>query len=238
MKRLLNACLALVAFALAGSIVADVAIGQPAPQLGFFRQLDASVSTTNTSCTRTSVSGCGARVGFDKAAAVQTEGRRVTYRAAIVGLVAAASPTDVVYIEGSATKTIRVTRVTLTGRATAVQGMDVRLIKHSTANSGGTCATMTKVPADSADAAATASVLSCTANPTPGTAVGDVFSQQYTLNNLTTGIGGSPPFDAVFGTQSAKPIVLTGTTQGLAVNLNGVSQAGNLLQVTVEWTEE
>jgi hypothetical protein len=115
--------------------------------------------------------------------------------------------------------------------------MDVSLIKHSTANSGGTCAAMTKTPVDSTDSAATATVFSCTANPTPGTSVGSVSNQQYFLGNLTTGVSG-PPMDVDFGSKGGKPVILRGVAQGLAVNLNGVTQAGNLLQVTIEWTEE
>lgn len=235
--EILGGGLALIVLAVLAIGFSQRADSQPAPTLGVVRQLDASTYTSNNACTRSLIGGCGQKVGFDKAALVNTEGNRVTYRAAIVGLVPAASPTDVFYIEGSASKTIRVTKVTLTGRATAVAGMDVRLIKHSTANSGGTCATVAAVPLINTDAAATANVKSCTANPTPGTAIGDVFDEQYFLGNLTTGVSG-PPLETNFGREGGKPVTLSGTAQGLAVNLNGVTQAGNVVQITLEWSEE
>jgi hypothetical protein len=87
---------------------------------------------------------------------VNTEGQVPTYSAAINAHAPAATPTDWFTIEGSATKTIRITRITVALRATAANQYRVSLIKYSTFLTGGTAATVTAVPHDSTNAVATA----------------------------------------------------------------------------------
>ena len=68
------------------------------------------------------------------------DGGKATCSAAKIGLVPASSATDVFTITGSATKTVRVTRIEITATTTAATpaALDVLLLKRSTANSGGT----------------------------------------------------------------------------------------------------
>ena len=158
------------------------------------------------------------------------EGQKATYSAAITGIV---------YITGSATKTIRITRINIGGRATSAASADVQIIRRSTADSGGTCAAMTLVQHDMNSAAPTATVSSCTANPTLGSTTngGTLRDKQLFLGNLSTS---APGADAqfLFADRASSTIVLRGAAQTIGINLNGVTYSGNLMDVDIEWTEE
>jgi hypothetical protein len=168
-----------------------------------------------------------------------------TYGIAFTGLVAAAAATDIMQICGSATTTVKVTRMRVSGRATAAAGMDVQIIKRSAANTGGTInasapwsgSFVTGFAYDASDAAGTALTATWTANPTVGTAVGTIDSAQVALSVAATTVGGAVTnFD--FGNRPAKAVTLRGAAQCLSMNLNAATYAGNLLDVSTEWTEE
>src|SRR5271166_514249 len=148
----------------------------------------------------------------------------------------AASPTDWVVIGGSATKTVRVTNITVCGTATAASTIDVVLIKRSSADTGGTPVSATAVPLDSNDAAATGTVVYYTANPTGlGTAVGNVDAVK--LNLGASGAAGCGSVD--FGTRNSQAVVLRGVAQQLAINLNGATvPSGASISYRCETTEE
>lgn len=166
-----------------------------------------------------------------------------TYSAAVTGLTVAASPTDVFTITGSASATIRVLRVEISAWQTTVANRAVRLIKRSTANSGGTSTNLTEVPHDSNDAAASATVLSYTANPTLGTEIGIVRSIILPVPNQAPTNAQSQTGISVWewdltGLSGGKGIVLRGISQVLAVNLNAVASAGSSFNIDITWTEE
>lgn len=142
--------------------------------------------------------------------------------------------TDVFTITGSASKTIRVTKLSISGTATSSVVVVASLIKRSTADTGGTPTAATAVPNDSANAAATATVASYTANPTLGNTVGAIASDRLVFAAAT----GVPSLrDYVFGGAN-QAIVLRGTAQQLVVNLNSATVAGIGANITVQWTEE
>jgi hypothetical protein len=158
-----------------------------------------------------------------------------TYSAASSGFVSAALATDLFNIVGSGTKTIRVTRLIVSGTTTSGSPITVSasLIKRSTLNTGGTRVVASNVSHDSTNAAATASVGHYTTNPTIlGTSVGNSRSQRITFNS--TGItGGSVIWEFIDG----QPITLRGTTQQLAINFNATTVTGSLVSISVEWQE-
>lgn len=166
------------------------------------------------------------------------DGIKNTYSSAINTVTLAASPTDIFTITGSATKTIRILQVNFTGSTTSNSGnlSDVRLIKRSTANSGGTSTTPVVVPFDSTSPAGTAVVTSYTANPTLGTTVGILKANRVRFQN--DGGGSSPLVTWEFGNRPGKAIILRGTSEVLAINLNGVSITGGIYSCDIEWTEE
>ena len=171
------------------------------------------------------------------------DGSRQTYKASITNLVAATTPTDVFTITGSATKVVRVTHLCLMGTQTTQATRSVLVIKRSAANTGGTSSACTAVPNDSNNAAATATVLAYTANPTGlGAAVGTMISRQIFIGNAAPG-GNVSPIEGGGGDlyeayRPSQAIVLRGTAQVLAINLNSVTSAGNSFDIFVEWTEE
>lgn len=156
-----------------------------------------------------------------------------TYSASAV-VTPAASATDITILPGNATTNVYVTRVTISGVQTTGGQVQVFLIKRSTANTSGTSTSMTSVVHDSGDGAANSAVLNYSANPTPGTAVGNV-RVAYAIVPATTGITGA--ITAFSFADTGKPITLIGTAQGLAVNLNGVTVTGGVFTVTYEWYE-
>lgn len=158
-----------------------------------------------------------------------------TYTAVATGLTPASSPTDFLTLTGSATKTIRVVRAECTGVATAAGTNEIRAVKRSTANSGGTASTLTAAPLDSNLSAASAVAKSYTANPTTGTLVGNIGSALFTAG--TTAAAASPAL-FTFGVGANYPVVLRGTSQVFALNGAATSfGSGTSLSCAVTWQE-
>lgn len=156
-----------------------------------------------------------------------------TYRTAFV-VAPAASATDVFQLIGSASTTVEITQIIISGTQTTGGLLDIFIKKRSTANTGGTSSASTAVPMVSADAAATAVGAIYTANPTTGTTTGDVAI-------VTAAVGATASTDdniAVidFGLRG-KPLTLSGVAQAMAINLNGVTLTGGSLKVTIEFME-
>lgn len=164
-----------------------------------------------------------------------------TYGYGLTSLSPAQLATDIFQICGGTSQNgTKVTRISVSGRATAVTSGDVVLVKRSTqsigANTFQISGTAAGTPFDASDAAGTATLWAWTSNPTVGTVVGIVASQQLVLSNLTTGAGSLPViFEAG---RPAKAVTLRNANQCLAVSLTGQSFAGNLFDISVEWTEE
>jgi len=167
------------------------------------------------------------------------EGYKTTYRASLNAHAPAATPTDWLTILGSATKTIRITRIVIASRATGAGIYRVSVIKYSVAYTGGTPAAVAMIPLDSASAAATALVQTWASGlPTPGTPVGKLLDESVPQAVLAT-----PTFDTrrewKFGDANGQTCVLRGVAQYLALNSAAVAlPGGTVFDVTVEWTEE
>lgn len=169
---------------------------------------------------------------------------KATYVASSAIFTPPASATDVWTFTGSGSKTCKILMILLNYKVgTITTTNDFYLVKRSTANTGGTSSTVTSVPLDSNNAAATATIKTYTANPTLGSTVGQ-------LQCLST-IGTSTAGQAV-GTNSSntlialydhritgQPITVRGTGEVLALNNNGSTVANSgTLSVTVYFTEE
>jgi hypothetical protein len=129
-------------------------------------------------------------------------------------------------------------RIGFSAQETTAGVANVLLVKRSSANSGGTSAAATAVPNDSTNPAATATVLNYTANPTAlGTAVGTVRAARIFIPT-----SGTDTSDFVnewdFGNIIGQAIVLRGTSQVLAINLNATTVTGGTWTCYVEWSEE
>lgn len=166
--------------------------------------------------------------------------KRTTYSASIVALAPAASATDFLTLTGSATTTVRVTRVSCSGISTAAATATVEAVIRSTADSSGTPAAMTAVPHDSNDPAATATVTAYTVNPTTGTLVGIVRAGKLLTTTAATSAVEPTPLSWDFNPYGPQQeIVLRGTSQVFALNGAGASFAsGAALNCDVSWVED
>jgi hypothetical protein len=171
-------------------------------------------------------------------ASAQIDGFKATYSASALGLVVATSPTDVFTIYGSASKTIKITRVEVSATENTSAVRDFVLKVRSAVNTGGTSSVAIATAHDSNNAAATATVLSYTANPSSlGTSVGNIRAVKVDIP-ATNLVGATDIVVWTFGDRPSQAIVLRGTSQGLVLNLNGVTSSNNSFDISIEWTEE
>jgi hypothetical protein len=150
--------------------------------------------------------------------------------------VMANTPTDVFTITGSASKTVTIRKIIITGTQTTATNRSVFILKRSTANTGGTSTTLTAVPHDNQNVAATAVVRSYTANPTLGTLVGNMYSEKLFIPTTTT-IGNKSTIEIV-NSDDIQDFTLRGINEVLSVNFNSVTSAGNSMNMTIVWSEK
>lgn len=151
-----------------------------------------------------------------------------------------AAATDVCILNGSATKKVTVIGVELYSNQTTTGANEYWVIKRSTADTaGGGANAVTPVPWDSGYAAATATFQYwINSNPTSlGTTVG-VLEKHRNVSPVSTGLQ-SPMFQVLTNSQLRyQPVVLRGTGEGLAVNLNGITVTGLSIGCTFNFIEE
>jgi hypothetical protein len=151
---------------------------------------------------------------------------------ASANVASAASATDVAVLPGNATNTVLVYRVTVSCSQTTAGLITLQLIKRSTADTAGTSANMTVVPDDSGFSAGSSVPKTYTANPTAGTPVGNVDTA--IVGCMATGT--AAPND-IYIFKPAKPILLRGVAEQLAVNLNAATVTGGSFDVTFDYAE-
>lgn len=164
----------------------------------------------------------------------QIDGNKLTYSAAFTA--AAGVTGDLLTIQGGTGRAIRVTRVSLSGTATAATDVDVTLVKRSTADTGGTATALTAVPHDSNNSAAVASVSLWTAAPTPGTSIGTIRSEKVLANVATAQ---AELLEWIFGVRpgAQAPVLRGGSAATIALTLSS-APAGGSWDGDIEWTEE
>ena len=171
------------------------------------------------------------RFGAKLAADFRTTAR--TFRASMQVALAALA-TDIMDLFGNATTTVRISRIFISGVQTTAGSADVLLVKRSTANTVGTRVAGAAVPMDAADAAASSIPGVYTANPTTGTLVGAIGRRYLGVSGAAALTG--PGIEWRFG-ENGKEVTLSGTAQGIAINLNGVTLTGGTVNVEIEWYE-
>lgn len=168
--------------------------------------------------------------------------RTATYHAGVVGFTPAASATDFVTLVGSATSVVRVKSLECTGTSTANGSTGVRVVRRTTADTGGTAVAMPVFQSDTTDPTASAVASYWTANAaTLGTLVANSMFRAgilSTVNPSTVTVESTPMLSWNFGGNNDKEIVLRGVAQVLALNANATSFAsGAALTCDLEWTE-
>lgn len=211
-------------------------------------QLDASGNLKITAATLPLPTGGAteATLALLKAAS-GLRGGMATYRCSGTGYAAYAAPTDLLTINGSATKTVAITTVSISMQATAGALVNLFWIKRSVANTLGTATNPAGISFDSGDTAATAVVSLYTAAPTLGAAVGTLSTVVGSASTLTatpsayswagqTGFGS--PASPTLVNDLRKPIILRGVAESLCLNLGGAAiPAGFTATWFVEWVE-
>ena len=90
---------------------------------------------------------------------------------------------------------------------------------------------------DSRDPAALANVVTYTGNPALGNAVGAIASARVILSSASASVGINPTvFD--FERMYKKLPMLVGPTEMISLNYGSATASGNLLDISIEWTEE
>lgn len=176
----------------------------------------------------------GATVTTDGALIGRDYAKNARTYSASANVAAAAAATDIFTLTGSASATVYVTKVIVSGIQTTAGLNDVQLIVRSTADTGGTSTAPAAIPHDSSDAAASATLLAYTANPTTGTAVGTIRRGYVPVAGVTSVVNPLVVFE--FG-ERGKPITLRGIAQVVAVNLGGATLTGGTFDINVEWYE-
>lgn len=171
---------------------------------------------------------------------------KATYSSATVALPPAASATDIACIAGSATKVIKVQKITASGSAGTLITVPVYLALRTAVNTGGTAATTTADWAnniaknDTSNPANTAVLIAYAANPT----ITDSAPKYVRAGNLTvpvTSAGTSTvPLVWDFGDPlgGSQPLTLRGAAAQACINLGGTSISSGLLSLSITWTEE
>lgn len=170
-----------------------------------------------------------------------------TYSATAVGLVAAATPTDIACLQGAAGKVIRLQSLRISGTITTQLVVPVFLVKRASLDTGGTPATSTALPVayalDSSNAAASASLNAWTANPTINdSSPGYIDSANLTLSKADSTNGSGAGLQTLFEYNERNfmqaPLLRT-AAQALCVNLNSNAgtMTGNAISITFKWTE-
>ena len=130
----------------------------------------------------------------------------------------------------------------ISGTAGTLVTVPVFLARRVTVDTGGTPATGNALPVyakmDSANAAATATLVAYTANPTI-TDASPTFIRTGTILLPVTSAGTSMSslvWD--FGVRNSQALTLRGTAAQACLNLSSVSVSSGLLNIDIEWSEE
>lgn len=172
-----------------------------------------------------------------------------TFRAVSIGLVLAATPTDYFCIAGAASKTIKINKIDISGTITTAANIPVVLLRRVSLDTGGTAATTTANPANTIGKNLTtnptpaATLIAYTANPTIVDASPTYIHAATLPLAAATGNGNRIVLDFnddEIGLTQPPTMANGQSTQQICLNGNStaVTLTGNLLNITIEWTEE
>jgi hypothetical protein len=182
----------------------------------------APVSGTN-SLPVTCTSGCGSASAAETAPA--TYGLGVSF-----GEYAATGERACLW--GSATKIVRLKRFSINAFSATPDTSVYKLTRRSTVDTGGSPSTLALVQFDTTDPPPTATFQYYGSAPTVGTLAGDV------MNFPIYASGAAQLAEFKFGAvdRGSKSVILRSTTEGIC--LFGLTNSGNTIYVSWEWTEE
>lgn len=147
---------------------------------------------------------------------------------------------DILCITGSASRLVKIKRISLTGTNSTAQTSTLTLIKRSAANTGGTSTAPAGVPLDTLQVATTptATLAAYTAVPTPGTAVGTISARSAGFAAATASSVGAITWTWDV-TSLYSDLRLRGVAQSLCVDAPAAfTTAGPVLNFEIIWTEQ
>src|SRR5262245_46525000 len=168
------------------------------------------------------------------------------YRASILYTLGVATPTEVVVMQGSATKTIRLTKINVQGWSTTAGVMKWKLSRRTTAGTLGS-AVLTAIPTqgknDSGTVAAPTLTISTVGTANYGTVgtLGAILDCGVVGFNLAAQINNTIPWTPVM--HASQAMVLRGTSDWLTLDGGADAggdavPAGGVALITVEWVED
>jgi hypothetical protein len=172
---------------------------------------------------------------------VSADSRKPCYNFSVSAFAAVATPTAVVVVQGSASKTVRIRKIWVTGAATAAGTMPVVLTRRSTAGTLGS-AVLTGITASKMDindpaVTAVASTVGTANYTTLGTTAGIVATGRVCMTALGSGLG-VQPLAFEFG-KEFKSCVLRGASDFLTIDFGGAAiPSGGVLDITVHLEED
>jgi len=143
---------------------------------------------------------------------------------------------DIFCISGSATKIIKIKGIRVSAIASAAVNSSVSVVRRSTLDTGGTPTSVTPVPSDTLNSAATAVVTGYATAPTAGTLVGRIRAQKLPIGTTTSTSISPAPALFQFSPYWDQPQVLRGVNEALCIDVD--STAGGNWEVDIEHTEE
>lgn len=181
---------------------------------------------------------------------ISTDSTQVTYRASANFTPVATAPVNVIYVTGSATKTVRIKRIFIGGVSTALSSSVFALQRTSSVGAGGTLVLPTVALLDrgaaAVYAAATATVTHVTTTlKAAGVAVGGPITTGLIFTGTVTtptvaGVGGLQALFPEGGAPIGSAIVLRGVAEILEVQVVTPANlgAGTVLSYFIEWIED
>ena len=168
------------------------------------------------------------------------DGWKATYVYSASAIATFATMQDLVVLRGSSTKTVKVTRIEVSGAATAATEILFYIKKHTIANTGGTSTNPTPTKYDSNDGAATATILLYTVQATVDASATIFRAPRLTLSVAPAATANmNDRYILDLGTRPSEALTLRGVAQELAINFNGqATTAGQVMDITIEFTEE
>jgi hypothetical protein len=158
-------------------------------------------------------------------------GTKQTYSAAITNFSPGQNATDIFAIIGSATKTIKVTSINVSAIQTTAGDIDVRLIKRSSANTGGGALNITEVQNKYSSSTANATTSTCTVTSTGAG------------NLLVVGLGSNAARTIVSVSDGTNSFTQATGTQAVNTNNNDnidiwylLSSSSGKTTITVTWS--
>lgn len=168
---------------------------------------------------------------------IETSHPTYAYRAADITPVATA--TDVLALVGANGKCIRVTKIGISGSATAAALLDIYISKRSALNTGGTSTSPVATKYDSLDPAPSGTLLLYTANPSALGAGTGLEGDKIYLPAQATPASEPTHWMVDYTGVEAKCPILRNANESITINLAGQTlPTGTSLYLYIEWTEE